>query len=181
MIEDAGAKAIRPALTGRSEYTTLDLMAQPTASKPGIWMPPPGIYAMALAIGLWVNSRWPLPALPRIAGYVMGAALIAAALALIVPSIVRFRQADTPFNVHKGATALVTDGPYRISRNPGYVALTLLYLGISSLLHNSWLFVMVVPAVVVMDVWIIRREERHLAAKFGEDYRRYTASVRRWV
>jgi hypothetical protein len=76
---------------------------------------------------------------------------------------------------------LITDGPYRFSRNPGYVSLTMLYLGLGILLDNGWVLILVVPVLVVMDRWVIRREDRHLEARFGDDFRRYRARVRRWL
>ena len=149
--------------------------------KPGIWLPPPVVYLIAIGIGIWLNRQWPIASLPRTVGYALGAVFIVISLVIILPSVLRFRRASTPFNVHKAASALVTDGPYRFSRNPGYVALTLFYLGISSLLHNSWLFVLVVPVLLVMDLWVVRREEHHLDALFREEYRRYKTTVRRWL
>ncbi len=97
------------------------------------------------------------------------------------PVLRRFRRAGTPFDVRKPASALITEGPYRFSRNPSYVALTLLYLGIGILFNNGWILILVAPVFLVMDLWVVRREERHLEAKFGEEFLRYKAAVRRWL
>lgn len=97
------------------------------------------------------------------------------------PVLRRFRRAGTPFDVRKPASALITEGPYRFSRNPSYVSLTLLYLGIGILLNNGWILILVAPVFLVMDLWVVRREERHLEAKFGEEFLRYKAAVRRWL
>ena len=93
----------------------------------------------------------------------------------------RFRRAGTTFDVRKSASALITEGPYRFSRNPSYVSLTLLYLGIGILLNNGWILILVAPVFLVMDLWVVRREERHLEATFGEEFLRYKATVRRWL
>ncbi len=93
----------------------------------------------------------------------------------------RFSRAGTTFNVSKPASALITEGPYRFSRNPSYVSLTLLYLGIGILLNNGWILILVAPVFLVMDLWVVRREERHLEARFGEEFLRYKAAVRRWL
>jgi protein-S-isoprenylcysteine O-methyltransferase Ste14 len=134
-----------------------------------------------LSIGIGLNRWWPiLPALGRW-GDIAGIVLIVLGVALVPPVLLRFRRAGTPFNPHKPASALLTDGPYRFSRNPAYVALTLWYLGIGLLLNNGWILLLALPLVLVMDRWVIRQEEQHLEAKFGEEYRRYKATVRRWL
>jgi protein-S-isoprenylcysteine O-methyltransferase Ste14 len=139
-------------------------------------------YSVALAIGIALEYLlWPIPVLGAPSKYVVAAVLIIASV-LIMPSVLRrFRRAATPFDVRKAALSLITDGPYRFSRNPVYVSLTMLYLGIGILLDNGWVLILVIPVILVMDVWVIRREERHLEAKFGEQYLRYKAVVRRWV
>ena len=80
--------------------------------------------------------------------------------------------------MRKPATALITDGPYRFSRNPTYLSLTLLYVGVGVLLDSVWTLILVVLLLVLMDRWIIHREERHLEARFGEQYLRYKSAVR---
>ena len=97
------------------------------------------------------------------------------------PVLVRFRRSGTTIDVRKPATALITEGPYRFSRNPIYVSLTLLYLGIGTLLNNAWILILVAPVFLVMNMWVVSREERHLEATFGEEFLRYKAAVRRWL
>lgn len=143
--------------------------------------PPPLFYVAALLIGLLLNRLWPVSLLPASWSYLLGALVIIASGAIIVPAFARFRRTRTPFNVRKPASALITDGPYRFSRNPGYVSLTLLYLGVALLLNSLWVLLMVAPAFLVMHLWVVPREERHLEERFGEHYLRYRRSVRRWI
>ena len=84
-------------------------------------------------------------------------------------------------DVRSAATSLVTTGPYRITRNPGYLGLALLYAGIAALARAPWAYVTLVPALIVVDRAVIAREERYLQRRFGEDYLRYRARVRRWL
>ena len=72
-------------------------------------------------------------------------------------------------------------GPYSISRNPIYIALSLIHLGIGVLSDSLWVVGLIVPALLTIRYGVIAREERYLDAKFGDDYRRYKASVRRWL
>lgn len=139
------------------------------------------IYVAALFGGLALDCVWPIRLLSTWSAYLVGTLLLIASV-LIIPSVFRrFRRARTSFNVRKPATALITDGPYRFSRNPAYVSLTLLYLGVALLLNNVWVVLLVLPALLVMDLWIVRSEERHLEERFGEQYVCYKNTVRRWV
>ncbi len=151
------------------------------SSGPGIRIPPPVIYVAALAIGFVLNYLWPMSPFSGSSRYVIGSLLIAVNVLIMPPVLRRFRRAGTAFDVRKAASVLITDGPYRFSRNPSYVSLTLLYLGIGSLLNNGWILILVAPVFLVMDLWVVRKEERHLETKFGEDYLRYKAAVRRWL
>lgn len=148
---------------------------------PGVCVHPPVMYLAALLIGVGLNQWWAIRLLPGPWGGVVGIAVIVAGVAIMPPVLLRFRRAGTPFNPHKPASALITDGPYRFSRNPAYVALTLWYLGAGLLLNNGWIVLLVIPVLLVMDRWVVPAEERHLQAKFGEQYLRYKSQVRRWL
>ncbi len=151
------------------------------SSGPGIRIPPPVIYVAALAIGSVLNYLWPTSPLSGSLRYVIGSVVILVSGLIMPPVLKRFRRAGTSFDVRKPASALITEGPYRFSRNPSYVSLTLLYLGIGNLLNNGWILILVAPVFLVMDLWVVRREERHLEAKFGEEFFQYKAAVRRWL
>ncbi len=148
---------------------------------PGVIAIPPLIYLVPLLIGLALDYFWPVALLPDRAQYMVGFLLIAASIVLIALTVPLFRRAGTPFKVRKPATALVTSGVFRFSRNPGYLALTVLYIGISIAADTVWMLVLLAPALVVVNYGAILREERYLERKFGEEYLRYKAVVRRWL
>jgi protein-S-isoprenylcysteine O-methyltransferase Ste14 len=152
-----------------------------TQEGPGLPVHPPVVYLLALLIGIGLNYLRPIPLLPGWWGGIAGLVLIVLGVAIMPPVVLQFRRAGTPFNPHQPASALITNGPYRFSRNPAYVALTLWYLGIGLLLNNAWVLLLVLPVLFIMDRWAIRREERHLEAKFGGEYVRYKSTVRRWL
>ena len=81
----------------------------------------------------------------------------------------------------KPTTALVTEGPFRYSRNPIYVALTLLYLGVASLVNALWILLLVMPVLLIIRYGVIAREDVYLTWNFGEAYRQYMAQVQRWL
>src|ERR1700674_5684205 len=152
------------------------------AAGPGVRVPPPVFYLAALAIGIGLEYLlWPIPLFGAPSKYVIASILILASVLIMPPVLMRYRRAATSFDVRKAASSLITDGPYRFSRNPTYVSLTLLYLGIGILINSGWVLILVIPVVLVMDMWVIRREEHHLDAKFGEHYLHYKGAVRRWL
>ena len=147
----------------------------------GVRIPPPVFYLAALAIGIAFEYLWPLPFFACASRYVIGSVFVVVSIAIMPPVLRRFRRVGTPFDVRKPASALITDGPYRFSRNPTYVSRTLVYLGIGILLGYSWVLVLVLPVLAVMDRWVVASEERHLEAKFSSQYLRYKSAVRRWL
>jgi protein-S-isoprenylcysteine O-methyltransferase Ste14 len=122
-----------------------------------------------------------MPLLPATLSPWLGAILIVGGIAIVVSAIRAFRQARTPVDVRKPTTAIVTHGVFQWSRNPMYLSLTLLYLGLALLLNSLWIVLMAVPVLGVVRWGVIAREELYLERKFGEEYLRYKAKVRRWL
>lgn len=87
----------------------------------------------------------------------------------------------TNINPTKPTMTIIQSGPYRYSRNPLYLSLTLVYCGLA-LLINTWWAVIFLPAVLLsMHFLVVLREERYLENKFGESYRAYCGRVRRYL
>jgi protein-S-isoprenylcysteine O-methyltransferase Ste14 len=148
---------------------------------PGVITPPPLIYAGALAAGLLANLLLRLPFLPRRLARTLGPLLIVGGFAVGLLGLREMRRAETNVDPYKPATAVVTGGPYRFTRNPMYVGFTLMYVGISAL-ANALLPILLLPAVQqLMRRGVIEREERYLERKFGDEYLRYKGRVRRWI
>ena len=87
----------------------------------------------------------------------------------------------TAVNPDQPPTFLVTTGPYRFSRNPMYVGLTLLQLGFALTFNSFWLVLTLVPTLLIMSRGVIDREEQFLATMFGQTYIDYRNRVRRWL
>lgn len=92
-----------------------------------------------------------------------------------------FRRIGTAVEPWKPATALATKGLYGLSRNPIYLGFAITYVGLSIAMDSIAALVLLAPCLWVVDRFVIRREERYLAAKFGPDYEAYRARVRRWL
>ncbi len=156
-------------------------MPQSTKDAPNVIAIPPLIYLAFLAVGLLLDYLFPVPVLPNSIQYAVGFGIMIAP-ALIMPSVLlRFKKANTNFDPGKPTTRIITTGPYRYSRNPSYVSLTMLYLGIAIAADSVWVLAGLIPTLVVMHYGVILREEQYLAEKFGEPYLQYKRSVRRWL
>ena len=110
-----------------------------------------------------------------------GWVLIGAGLSVALYVDLIFKRKGTTILPFRQSSALVTTGPFRISRNPIYVGLAAALLGLSMMLGTAWPFCAVPIFVWVIDRYFIRREEAMLEAAFGADYRDYKARVRRWI
>ena len=148
---------------------------------PGIRLPPPLIYLVPLAAGLVLDRRLHLPFLPRGVARGLGWSLLGGGVTLNAWFLKTIRKADVPIRTDKPVPRLTTEGPFRYSRNPSYLALALIYAGIASLRNSLWAMLLLPPVIMVMQREVIGREERYLERAFGEEYLAYKAQVRRWV
>jgi protein-S-isoprenylcysteine O-methyltransferase Ste14 len=151
----------------------------PAVANLGVFRPPL-IYLASILAGLAVNAIRPLPLPSGIPARLLGIALVVAALLLFGYSAKLFRAAGTPVPARKPTTAIVKTGPYRFTRNPIYLAFSLLHLGIAVWVGSWWVIATLAVAVGIIHGVVIPREERYLEAKFGAEYRAYKAAVRRW-
>ncbi|NKB57611.1 MAG: DUF1295 domain-containing protein [Alphaproteobacteria bacterium] len=154
-------------------------MAKPDTAD--VIAPPPLIVLAGLLAGYGLDFLWPAPSLPNEFGYPLGVLLGVTGLAAALPALRGFRRAGTSPEPWHPSTALVTEGLYKYTRNPMYVGLTLIYLAIAAAFGGAWLLAMLLPTLATLHYGVILREERYLDAKFGEAYRAYKASVRRWL
>ncbi len=142
---------------------------------------PPLVYLIALVSGVVIQLATPLPLLPETLARPVGPPLVVVAIALLSYSVATFWAAGTPVPARKPTTAIVRMGPYRFSRNPIYLAFSLLQLGIAIWVNSVWLLATLVGAVALIHCVVIPREEQYLERKFGAQYLDYKASVRRWL
>ena len=148
---------------------------------PGVVAPPPLIYAGTLAIGLLVHLFFPVKFFPKVGATLIGRICTTIAGTLALSAFFEMRRAGTHVNPTQPATALVTQGPFRLTRNPLYLSLTLLYAGIAFMVNSLWAILLLPGALVVMRYGVIEREERYLERKFGDLYVSYKAKVGRWI
>ncbi|MBI1755074.1 isoprenylcysteine carboxylmethyltransferase family protein [Candidatus Azambacteria bacterium] len=152
-----------------------------SSDSPQVIAPPPSIYLIGIGIGVVLDWLKPLPFLAENVVVPPGAVIIAISVIFIVAAFREFIKAKTNIDVRKPTTSIVSAGPYRFSRNPIYLSMTLLTIGIAVLANTLWIFVMLVPILFTIQFGVIMREEAYLTKKFGEEYLRYKARVRRWI
>ncbi len=149
--------------------------------KPGVVIRPPLLYAGALVLVIVLRLFWPLKIFVTWAGWWFGPFLIGIGIALAIWGRRNMQAKGTNIDPTRPVTVVVTSGPFRFSRNPLYMALTFLYVGLTLCLNTGWGFVLLVPLAIVMHYGVVRREERYLENKFGETYRQYHFKVRRYL
>jgi protein-S-isoprenylcysteine O-methyltransferase Ste14 len=145
---------------------------------PQVKVPAPLIYFLANAGGALLE--WTVPWSVRVPRWV-GAALILLGIGFALWAVKSLAQAHTHVDPAKPTTALVDTGPYRISRNPIYVAMTLSSVGMTLLLQTLWIGVLIIPVIWIMNRYVILPEEQYLLVKFGAAYAAYCKRVRRWL
>jgi protein-S-isoprenylcysteine O-methyltransferase Ste14 len=148
---------------------------------PGGWLPPPLTYLLTLLLGLVLDRRLHVPFLPHRVARALGWPLVGGGMALATWFIRTMRGADTTLALNKPVYSLVQDGPFRYSRNPGYLSLAMIYAGIAILRNALWPILLLPLVLVVTQRELIEREERYLERTFGEEYLAYKRRVRRWV
>src|ERR687893_2903114 len=135
--------------------------------KAGILAPPPLIYLSALVFGLLLNRRSPTTFLPRTIARLLGWPLLGGGVLLAGWFEWAMRRADTPSNPYKPVSHIATEGPFRYTRNPGYLSMALIYAGIATRTNALWAIVLLPVALLVIQRGVIEREERYLEGKFG--------------
>lgn len=162
------------------------IVATPTqttsaADTAGVIAPPPLIYLGALGVGVALDRAVPSRSLPSTVAVPIGAASIVAGSGLLGSFLRAFRRAQTPVDPYTPSKTIVTDGPYRLTRNPAYLGMALTYAGIAIISNKLWALVPLPVAIALIDRGVIAREERYLEQKFGKPYVDYKRRVRRWV
>lgn len=142
---------------------------------------PPLVYLGAIGLGVLLHIASPLRLVPAAVGAPLGAGIVLVAVALFFSAVRTLRAAGTPVPGDRPTTVIVRAGPYRCSRNPIYLAFSLLQLGLACWVNSLWLLVTLIPAVAMMSFVVIPREERYLQTRFPTEYLPYKAAVRRWL
>jgi len=150
---------------------------------PGVYIPPPLIYAFVFFLSLLLNWFFPLPdhwlknEISTAAGWVcLGVWLI-----LTIPALVRFARTKNTLITVKPASSLQTGGVYSYTRNPMYLGLLMLYTAMAFFKGDTWTFILLPLIILLIQEYVIKKEEIYLSEAFPGTYRDYCKRVRRWI
>lgn len=143
--------------------------------------PPPVVYVSGLFAAIVLERIQPTPDLPLPLAVVAGLAGGAASAYLDLGATQTFARKKTAVTPWRPATTLVTKGPYRYTRNPMYLGMGALFLGLALAFGFLWGLAILPAVLLVIDRFAISREEKYLENKFGDPYRDYKTQVRRWL
>ena len=144
--------------------------------------PPPPVYLAVALLLEWALHRWlPITHWLEWTWRWLGLAVILAGVASAVSARMRFVKHGTAVRPFTPSSALVTDGPFRYTRNPMYWGMLLVLTG-EALLFGSLGPFLVVPAFwCFLNFLFVRKEEECMRIQFGKTYEEYCMRVRRWI
>ena len=146
---------------------------------------PPGIPLLAIVVGSIFHWLWPLPGYWELSAparyYIGGGIAIGSILVLGLWSVALFRKGGQSENPWKPTPNIEVRGPFRFTRNPMYLQMVLVCVGVSIAFWNMWILVLTPLVVWALTYCAIEPEETYLEEKFGQTYTAYKESVRRWI
>ncbi len=152
---------------------------------PGVIMPPPLILLGFLVAGAGLEFLAPLSLLPPFRPgspmFIGGLGIIVLAIGLALWAIRTFSRAGTNIPTHKAALGVVSEGPYRFTRNPMYMGMQILLIGVGVMFSSEWHIISWPLFFMILKYGVVLREERYMEKKFGDEYRELLERTRRWI
>lgn len=151
---------------------------------PGVYIPPPLIYVAVFLVAIFIQSKVPIDKtlFYKPATKIIGILIIIIAVSFFLfRSLKRFIQTKNTVVTVLPANSLQTTGIYSVTRNPMYIGLALVYIGIACFIGNWWNIILFPLLLLIVQEYIIKREEQYLVRRFGQDYIEYRKRVRRWL
>lgn len=151
-----------------------------------MWFSQRPLAVLTLGLAIALHVWWPVPLpygwlIPAIGRHILGSLLTAAGVSLIAAAVYLFYRARENPTPSSPSDQLFAQGVYRISRNPMYTGAAIIRVGIALFLNSSWFLALAVVMLVVVKYLVVLPEESYLEHRFGNAYRQYKQSVRRWL
>ena len=148
---------------------------------PGVKIIPPLVYLAGIVIGFLATIWMPIKIVANSVAWTVGGILILCGAVLAGSAILKFKDVGTTVRPDRAASTLVIAGPYKISRNPMYLGLALVYLGIAIARQSVWALILLPVVLAIIQRRAIEPEEAFLEKRFGANYVSYKEMVRRWL
>ena len=159
-------------------------MQQPQSTERGanVHIPPPLVYIGFIVLGALLQyTIAPIPFPGDAWIRIVGVIIVVAGLALIFSALATFRRTGQDPKPWTPSPELIVQGPYRWTRNPMYVGLTCILVGLGLALNNLWFLLLAAVALLVVHFIAVLPEEKYLNEKFGSSYKEYRTKVRRYI
>lgn len=154
------------------------------SDRPDILVLPPAAMAISLVATSILGRVIPIftwPPFGSVILLIVGSAFFASGLWLIVTAAIKFFHYDDGVNPQAATKTIITDGPYRHTRNPMYLGLLLIHFGLSLAFSLDWTLVTTPILWAVLHWGVVLREEQYLLEKYGQEYRDFMDTTRRWL
>lgn len=158
----------------------MEMAGQTDTETAGVIARPPLLFLAAFLIGFVLDRLLRLP-FPVLGAWIIDGSLILIGFALFAAGIRNFMRAETPVPTNEPTRVLVTTGIHGWTRNPIYLGMFLIYVGIGVAAQNIWILVLTLPLAILIRYGVVAREEAYLERRFGDAYRDYRQTVRRWL
>jgi protein-S-isoprenylcysteine O-methyltransferase Ste14 len=148
---------------------------------PNVRIIPPLVYLAGIVIGLLATIWTPTKVVPNSVAWTVGGILIFCGAVLTGSAVFKFKDVGTTVRPDRAASTLVIDGPYNMTRNPMYLGLAFVYLGVAVAGQSVWALILLPVVLAIIQRRAIEPEEAFLEKRFGADYVSYKEMVRRWL
>ena len=156
-------------------------MSKINSDAPNVKIIPPLVYLAGIVIGFLANIWMPIKVVPNLVAWAVGGILIFCGAVFTGFALLKFRDVGTTVRPDRAASTLVIADPYKITRNPMYLGLALVYLGIATAGQCVWALILLPVVLIIIQRGAIEPEEAFLEKRFGVDYISYREKVRRWI
>jgi len=156
-------------------------MPNSKADNPGIKFPPPVIYVLFAYAGAKLDNVISFSiGLTTPFNYWLTGIVVVVMVGFLIYMELLYKTKQTNPLPWAPTSNIIKNGPYAISRNPIYLVMTLIHLAAAFYYNSYWSLLMLIPAVPVINIFI-KKEEKYLEEKFGDEYLAYKSGVRRWI
>jgi len=147
----------------------------------GVKLPPPIVYLGLGLIGVGMEYVIPLSiGIDSPVNY-LGVGVIIVSIVSLMFVFKFYKRYETEIEPWKTTSKIITTGPYKYSRNPVYIFLCGVPIGLGIAFNTYWALFAFIPALIIVYFTAVKKEEKYLETKFGQEYLDYKAKVRRWL